>query len=78
MENKQVEFHEAASVEFEAAFEWYFERSERAALRFAREVDRAIALIANAPGVFPEALVAPGSSCCKGSRLLSFTANFQR
>jgi len=53
MGNKQVEFHEAATVEFEAAFEWYFERSERAALRFAREVDRAIALIGNAPGRFP-------------------------
>jgi hypothetical protein len=27
MASKQVEFHEAASLEFEAAFAWYFERS---------------------------------------------------
>src|SRR5258707_10798083 len=27
MANKEVEFHEAASEEFEAAFDWYWERS---------------------------------------------------
>lgn len=53
MASKQVEFHEAASLEFEAAFAWYFERSERAALRFARDVERAVAWIAAAPGRFP-------------------------
>jgi toxin ParE1/3/4 len=53
MASKQVEFHEAASLEFEAAFAWYFERSERAALRFAREVERAVASIADAPERFP-------------------------
>ncbi len=53
MESKPVEFHEAASLEFEAAFAWYFERSERAALRFAREVERAVASIADAPERFP-------------------------
>ena len=49
MGSKEVEFHEAASLEYEAAFAWYFERSERAALRFAREVERAVASIAEAP-----------------------------
>jgi plasmid stabilization system protein ParE len=53
MASKQVEFHEAASLEFEAAFAWYFERSKRAAFRFALEVERAIATIADAPERFP-------------------------
>jgi hypothetical protein len=41
MANKEVEFHEAASEEFEAAFDWYWERSAGAAARFAGEVSRA-------------------------------------
>jgi toxin ParE1/3/4 len=53
MGSKAVEFHEAASLEFEAAFAWYFERSERAALRFARKVERAVTLISEAPERFP-------------------------
>jgi len=53
MGNKQVEFHEAASLEFEAAFVWYLERSERAAQRFASEVERAVELIAASPERFP-------------------------
>jgi toxin ParE1/3/4 len=53
MGSKKVEFHEAASLEFEAAFAWYFERSERAALRFAREVERAVTLVSEAPDRFP-------------------------
>ena len=53
MASKQVEFHEAASLEFEPAFAWYFERSKRAAFRFALEVERAIATIADAPERFP-------------------------
>jgi plasmid stabilization system protein ParE len=53
MGSKEVEFHEAASLEFEAAFAWYLERSERAALRFAREIERAVAAIAAAPKRFP-------------------------
>jgi toxin ParE1/3/4 len=53
MGSKALEFHEAASLEFEAAFAWYFERSERAALRFAREVERALGLISEVPERFP-------------------------
>ena len=49
MGSKDVEFHEAASLEYEAAFAWYLERSGRAALRFVREVERAIASICEAP-----------------------------
>jgi len=53
MGSKALEFHEAADLEFEAAFAWYFERSERAALRFAREVERALTLISEALERFP-------------------------
>jgi plasmid stabilization system protein ParE len=46
---KNVEFHEEASGEFEAAFDWYFERSESAAAKFANEISRAIPLISESP-----------------------------
>ncbi len=54
MANKEVEFHEAASLEFEAAFDWYLERSAPAAARFASELNRAIGSIADAPQRWPE------------------------
>ena len=53
MASKKVEFHEEASLEYEAAFEWYFARSEQAAARFADELSRAIALIVEAPQRWP-------------------------
>jgi plasmid stabilization system protein ParE len=56
MGSKQAEFHEAASLEFEAAFVWYLERSERAALRFVRELERAVASIVDSPERFPAAI----------------------
>src|SRR5260370_34471814 len=49
MANKEVEFHEAASEEFEAAFGWYWERSAGGAASFAGEVSRAGASGADAP-----------------------------
>jgi plasmid stabilization system protein ParE len=49
MARKKVEFHEEASLEYEAAFEWYFERSSSVASRFATEVDRAVGVIVEAP-----------------------------
>ncbi len=49
MASKAIEFHAEASLEFEAAFEWYLERSESVASRFAAEIDRAIQAIADAP-----------------------------
>jgi plasmid stabilization system protein ParE len=36
MVSKEVEFHEAASEEFEAAFDWYLERRPGAAARLAQ------------------------------------------
>ena len=53
MGNKPVEFHEEASSEFEAAFNWYLERSESVAMRFAIEVDQAVAEIYEAPHRWP-------------------------
>ncbi len=49
MTSKKVEFHEAASLEFEAAFEWYLERSEPVASRFADELNRAVSQISESP-----------------------------
>ena len=54
MANKKVELHEAASLELEAAFDWYLERSELAASRFAAELSRAIEKISEAPEQWPE------------------------
>jgi plasmid stabilization system protein ParE len=53
MASKAVEFHEEASLEYASAFEWYFERNEPVASRFATELNRAIALIAEAPQRWP-------------------------
>ena len=53
MGGKAVEFHEAAALEYEAAFDWYLQRSEPAASMFALELERAIALIAGSPRRWP-------------------------
>jgi toxin ParE1/3/4 len=44
-----VEFHEEASAEYDAAFDWYLDRSAEAALDFDAEVGRALGDIASAP-----------------------------
>jgi toxin ParE1/3/4 len=49
----EVRFHEEASAEYEAAFKWYFLRSEFAASRFVEEVNRAIRQVAEAPKRWP-------------------------
>jgi hypothetical protein len=40
-----AEFHEEARAEYDAAFDWYLERSSDAALKFDAEVDRALGQI---------------------------------
>jgi plasmid stabilization system protein ParE len=45
----EVKFHEDAVAEYEAAFEWYYLWSEFVASRFAEELNRAIAVISDAP-----------------------------
>jgi plasmid stabilization system protein ParE len=49
----EIRFHEEASAELEAAFEWYYLRSEFAAASFAEEIDQAIELIAQRPNRWP-------------------------
>jgi toxin ParE1/3/4 len=43
------EFHQEAIAEYDAAFDWYLEHSQDAALKFDAEVDRALAQITRAP-----------------------------
>ena len=49
MPTKPVEFHNEAGAEYDAAFDWYLERSPDAALDFDTEVNRALVDIASAP-----------------------------
>ena len=44
-----VEFHPEAAAEVIEAYQWYFERSENAADRFQKELDRAIEYIGDYP-----------------------------
>jgi toxin ParE1/3/4 len=50
---KPIEFHDEASAELEAAFDWYFARSERVASEFLQDVNRAIEMIIEAPERWP-------------------------
>ena len=45
MPRNLVELHGDAAAEYDAAFNWYLERSPDAAIRFDAEVERAFALI---------------------------------
>jgi toxin ParE1/3/4 len=49
----EVRFHEVAAAEYEAAFDWYYQRSEFVASRFAEEMNRAITMISDAPKRWP-------------------------
>jgi toxin ParE1/3/4 len=49
MPNSAVELHGEAAAEYDAAFDWYLERSPEAALKFDAEVDRALSQILQAP-----------------------------
>jgi len=49
MHTDSLEFHEEAAAEYDAAFEWYLERSPDAALEFDAEVDRGLKQIIQAP-----------------------------
>ena len=53
MSGAKVEFTPEALREIDDAFERYFEESRRAAEAFVREVDRAVALIASSPTIWP-------------------------
>lgn len=53
MHTGRVEYFPEASRELEDAFEWYLERSLHAADAFLRETERAVTVIAEAPGIWP-------------------------
>ena len=44
-----AEVHDEAAAEYDAAFDWYLERSPDAAIKFDAEVERALAQIVQAP-----------------------------
>jgi plasmid stabilization system protein ParE len=44
-----VELHEEAAAEYDAAFDWYLQRSADARLKLDAEFERALAEIAQAP-----------------------------
>ena len=48
-----AQLHEEASAEYDAAFDWYLERSAGAALRFDAEVDHGLTQIVQAPQRWP-------------------------
>jgi len=49
MASKKVEFHEDAASEYEAALEWYLERSVLAASKFVDAISRGMDMIVEAP-----------------------------
>lgn len=53
MSDARVEFTPEALQEIDDAFEWYLERNLEAAEAFVHEVNRAAALIAGSPTVWP-------------------------
>jgi plasmid stabilization system protein ParE len=46
---KTIELHEEAAADYDAAFDWYLERSPEAARGFDAEFERALGEIAKAP-----------------------------
>src|SRR5271154_5497736 len=44
-----TQFHDEAAAEYDAAFEWYLERSPDAALKFDAEVERAFTEVVQSP-----------------------------
>lgn len=49
MPTKAVELHEEAAADYDAAFDWYLERSPAAARAFDTEFERALGQISQAP-----------------------------
>lgn len=49
MRSDAVDLHDEASAEYDAAFDWYLERSPDADLKFDAEVERALTQIVQAP-----------------------------
>jgi toxin ParE1/3/4 len=52
--SRRVNLHPAAEEEMEAAFDWYWLRSERAAARFLQELSAMVERVRNSPHQFPQ------------------------
>jgi len=53
MAAKALEIHPSALSDLKSAIAWYLERSEPAAVEFAAEMDRAVALVVESPARWP-------------------------
>jgi toxin ParE1/3/4 len=53
MAAKALEIHPSALSDLKSAIGWYLERSEPAAIEFAAEMDRAVALVVESPARWP-------------------------
>jgi plasmid stabilization system protein ParE len=53
MASKKVEIHEEAALEYEAALEWYLERSLLAASKFVDALSHGMDMIVDAPHRWP-------------------------
>ena len=53
MAAKALEIHPSALSDLKSAIGWYLERSEPAAVEFAAEMDRAVALVVESPARWP-------------------------
>jgi plasmid stabilization system protein ParE len=53
MSNNSVVFHEEAAAEYEAAFDWYLERSRLAATKFADDLSQTLEAVVKAPQRWP-------------------------
>ena len=49
MTRKPIQFHHQATIDYETALQWYFERNEVVAFRFWEEINKAIEKISTAP-----------------------------
>jgi plasmid stabilization system protein ParE len=59
---RRVTLHDEAAADYDAAFEWYAERSPDASRKFDAEVERAIGELAEAPDRWA-ACMGLGASC---------------
>jgi plasmid stabilization system protein ParE len=70
MLTRAVQLHQEAAAEYDAAFDWYLQRSPDAARKFDAAFDRALAEIAQAPQRWAAGPYHTPGSCC-GSFLSS-------
>ena len=56
MASKPIDLHPAAAEEYEGAVDWYLQRSQLAAQKFAEELTQAFEIIAQSPHRWPKHL----------------------